>query len=105
VNTSHIRQGEIMKKVLRKQLYYSMLPSVFIVMVLLFITSLNPLYAQGPVEELSGWFSIVWGDSEDGNSSTVYTLTNVNMQKTTLQLDETVIKNLGGVFQWQACKC
>jgi len=89
-----------MNKVLRKQRYYPIFSNVFIVMVLLLITSLNPLYAQGPVEELSGWFSIVWGCSEDGNSITVYTLTNVNMQKTTLQLDETVIKNLGGVLKF-----
>ncbi len=89
-----------MKKVLRKQLYYSMLPSVFIVMVLLLVTSLNHSYAQGPVEELSGWFSIVWGDSEDGSSSTVYTLSDLNGQETMLQLDETVIKNLGGVLKF-----
>jgi M6 family metalloprotease-like protein len=89
-----------MKKGLRKQLYYSMLPSVFIVMVLLLVTSLNHSYAQGPVEELSGWFSIVWGDSEDGKSSTVYTLSDSTGQETMLQLDETVIKNLGGVLKF-----
>ncbi len=89
-----------MKKVLMKQRYYPMFPSVFIVMVLLLITFLNPSYAQGPVEELSGWFSIDWGDSEDGNSSTVYTLSDLNGQETMLNLDEKVVKNLGGVLQF-----
>jgi hypothetical protein len=89
-----------MKKVLKRQIYYSLFPNVFIVVILLCITFLNPSYAQGPVEELSGWFSIVWGDSEDGNSSTVYSLSDENMQKIMLQLDETVIKNLGGVLKF-----
>ena len=89
-----------MRKVLRKQRYYSMFPNVFIVMILLLLTSLNSSYAQGSVEEISGWFSIVWGDSEDGKSSTVHTLSDSNGQETILQLDETVIKNLGGVLQF-----
>jgi M6 family metalloprotease-like protein len=89
-----------MKKVLRKQLYYPMLSSVFIIMVLLLTATLNPAYAQDPVEELSGWFSIVWGDSENGVSNTVHTLSDASGQATILHLDETVIENLGGVLKF-----
>jgi len=89
-----------------------MLSSVFIVLGLLLGASLNPAYAQGSGDEnaaaqnagqassLSGWFSIVWGDSRDGKSSMTYTLTDVNGQKILLQLDEKAAKKLGGVLQF-----
>ena len=90
-----------MKKVLMKQLYYPIFSSVFIVMVLLLISSLNPSYAQEPVEELSGWFSIVWGDSENGEVEARSThLAMQTVKKPLLQLDETVIENLGGVLKF-----
>lgn len=86
-----------MKKILRKHQYLRIVSSVFIVLVLLLGTSLNPAYAQ---ESLSGWFSIIWGDSKDGESSMIYTLTDEKGQRTLLQLDETVAKKLGGVLQF-----
>jgi M6 family metalloprotease-like protein len=95
------------------------LSSIFIVLGLLLGTSLDPARAQGPGKEnftapgpkpmlrpiaeqvsLSGWFSIIWGDSKDGKSSMIYTLTDVNGQRTLLQLDEKVAKRLGGVLQF-----
>ena len=86
-----------MKKVLRKKQYYLMFSySLF----LMFFLLISPSYAQEPVEELSGWFSIIWGDSEDGTSSILYTLADADMQDTILQLDETVIKDLGGVMKF-----
>jgi hypothetical protein len=90
----------------------SMLSTVLIVLSLQLGTSLNPAHAQGPGEEnaaaqikgqassLSGWFSIVWGDSKDGKSSMIYILTDVNGQQILLQLDEKVAKKLGGVLQF-----
>jgi M6 family metalloprotease-like protein len=106
------------REALTKEVYmnatkkFRMLSSVFIVLGLLLGTSLNPAQAQGPGEEnaaaqivgqassLSGWFSIIWGDSKDGESSMIYTLTDVNGQRTLLQLDETVARKLGGVLQF-----
>ncbi len=91
---------------------FRMLSTVFIVLGLLLGASLNPVHAQGPGEgnaapqtkgqasSLSGWFSIVWGDSKDGKSSMSYTLTDVNRQQILLQLDEKVAKKLGGVLQF-----
>jgi len=99
---------------------FRMLLSGFIVLVLLLGTSLNPAHAQGPGKEnaaapgrlpifprktagqvsLSGWFSIIWGDSKDGKSSMIYTLTDVKGGRTLLQLDEKVARELGGVLQF-----
>ncbi|MCP5005205.1 MAG: hypothetical protein GY941_14905 [Planctomycetes bacterium] len=86
---------------------YRMLSSNFFVLFLLLCTSLNLAYAQDHVKEnaaeqtsLSGWFSIMWGDSDDGKSSMTLTLTDANGQQTVLQLDETVAIELGGVYQF-----
>lgn len=76
--------------------------SVFIALALLLVNSWNIAAAQvsGPASSLSGWFSIVWGDSKDGKSSMTYTLTDANGQQTLLQVDKTVAKKLGGVLQF-----
>lgn len=71
-------------------------------------TFLNPVYAQdntpqhlaGQPSSLSGLFSIIWGDSKDGKSSMIYTLTDANGNRTLLQLDETVSRKLGGGLQF-----
>lgn len=52
------------------------------------------------VSSLSGWFSIIWGDSQDGKSSMIYTLTDVKGQRTLLHLDERTVKKLGGVLRF-----
>jgi M6 family metalloprotease-like protein len=86
---------------------FRMLSSVFIVLCLLLGTSLTPAYARDPGGRnaaaqisMSGWFSIIWGDSNDGKSSMIYTITDVNGQRTLLQMDETVAGKLGGVLQF-----
>lgn len=87
---------------------FRMLSSLFIVLGLPLCTFLNPVYAQdntppqiaGQASSLSGLFSIIWGDSKDGKSSMIYTLTDANGQRTLLQLDETVSRKLGGVLQF-----
>ena len=78
------------------------LASAFIVLVLVLAVNVNASYAQIAGEEatLSGWFSIVWGDSQDGKSVMVYTLTDVTGQRTSLQVDKKVAKSLGGVLQF-----
>jgi len=48
---------------------------------------------------LTGWLSIIWGDSKD-ESSMIYTLTDEKGQRTVLKLDEKVAKSLGGVLQF-----
>ena len=91
---------------------FRMLSSIFIVLSLLLGASLNLAYAQeaseknappqaaGQISSLSGFFSIIWGNSEDGKSSMmIYTLSDVNGRRTELQLDETVSRKLGGVLQ------
>ena len=82
---------------------FRVLPTALIVLILLFGTSLNPAHAQnrngenvteqmaGQASSLSGWFSIIWGDSEDGKSTMIYTLTDVNGQRTILRFSETVL--------------
>ena len=57
----------------------------------------TPLAAETSLE---GWFATIWGDSRDGRSSTVYTLTDAKGQETVLQLDEAVAVRLGGVLQF-----
>jgi len=47
-----------------------------------------------------GWFSIIWGDSLEGTSQTVYTLTDDRGQTTILMLDETLAQSLGGVLSF-----
>ena len=85
---------------------HRLITSVFFGLSLIFGTSLLPVGAQdevlmaGPTASESGWFSIIWGDSQDGKSSMVYTLTNVTGQQTLLRLEESVIKALGGVLQF-----
>ncbi|CAB1079686.1 hypothetical protein JY97_16670 [Alkalispirochaeta odontotermitis] len=87
-----------MKEVWKKHRIFCILSGAFIVLVLLLGDSLNSAYAQEPVVELSGWFSTIWGDSKDGRSSITYTLTGENGQRTLLLLDETAVKELGGVL-------
>ena len=89
-----------MKKVIRKKLHYPVFPIIFFVMGLLLFLYSNPLYAQDPAEELSGWFTIVWGDSEDGESNTTHSLTDSNGKETMLYLDKRVIEDLGGVLKF-----
>jgi len=76
-----------------------MLSSIFLVLILLFGTTAAAQVA-GEQTSLSGWFSIRWGDSEEGKSVTVYTLTDMNGQRTLLQVDKKVAKSLGGVLQF-----
>ena len=78
-----------------------LLSSVFIVLSLVLSFSLNQAYAVEPGEEVSltGTFSIVWGDSQDGKSSMVYTLTQGGI-RTILQLDKVILKELGGILSF-----
>jgi len=106
---SPVPTKEVYMKVTRKVF---MLSSLFIVLVLLFGTSVDAVHAQNrsgentapqitaQVSSLTGWFSIIWGDSEDGKSSMIYTLTDANGQRTILRLSETVARKLGGVLQF-----
>lgn len=46
----------------------------------------------------SGWFSIVWGDSQDGKTNTRYALTDENGGTTILVVDEALAQSVGGVL-------
>ncbi len=86
---------------------FRILSIIMIVFNLLLGTSLNMAYAQDFGSEstaeqvsLSGWLSITWGDSKYGESSTSYSLTDENGQRTILQIDDTVAKKMGGILQF-----
>jgi hypothetical protein len=57
-----------------------------------------------PVDKLeqvttqSGWFSILWGDSSEGMSKTIYTLTSADGQITELLLSEALAQPSGGIL-------
>ncbi len=52
----------------------------------------------GSTAAQSGWFSMIWGDSLEGASRLVYTLTNAGGQTAELALDESLAQPLGGVL-------
>jgi M6 family metalloprotease-like protein/uncharacterized repeat protein (TIGR01451 family) len=58
----------------------------------------NLLPADGRSWSKSGWFSIIWGDSFEGESQIIYTLTDDFGQTTILLLDETLAQSQGGVL-------
>ncbi|MCL7486899.1 MAG: hypothetical protein M8357_01830 [Desulfobulbaceae bacterium] len=96
-----------MQKKLGKNHYLRIVAGVFVATVLLFGTLLNQPYAQDNEKEnaaaqlsMSGWFSIIWGDSKDGKSSMIYTLTDEKGQQILLQVDEAVVRKLGGVLKF-----
>lgn len=89
-----------METILRRHHFLRMLSSALIVLVLLLGTYLTPAYAQDNVVELSGRFSVIWGDSQDGQSIMICTLTDKEGQQTLLQVSETVANKLGGVLQF-----
>lgn len=94
-------------KSINKQLTYILL-NILIILGLLLCTLPNPVDADddttppvaGQQVSYSGWFSIIWGDSEDGKSSVIYTLTDIKGKRILLQIDEEIAKQLGGVLQF-----
>jgi M6 family metalloprotease-like protein len=48
----------------------------------------------------SGHFNIVWGDGKEGETQTLYTLTEDTGQVTPLLLDESLSRSMGGVLQF-----
>jgi hypothetical protein len=48
----------------------------------------------------SGWFSIIWGDGQNGATQTTYTLTDDKGRTTLLQMDEAFARSVGGVLQF-----
>jgi M6 family metalloprotease-like protein len=58
----------------------------------------NSQHVEKQAWSQSGWFSILWGDSQTGNSRSVYTLTDSSGQTTVLSLDETLAQSMGGVL-------
>ena len=78
--------------------YHKKLTAILIVLALSIGFSTITAFAQDTVTR-SGWFTIIWGDSKD-ESSMIYTLTDENGQRTSLRMDETVVKELGGVLQF-----
>jgi len=58
------------------------------------------VHAQGEeqLQSLSGWFSVIFGDSINGSGSEIiYTLTDNDGQITILKMDETLTQPLGGI--------
>ncbi|HPH97552.1 MAG TPA: hypothetical protein PKW33_13390 [Anaerolineaceae bacterium] len=60
--------------------------------------SFNSADQAGQTWKQTGWFSIIWGDSQDGISDITYTLTDAQGQVTTLLLDEKLAGSIGGVL-------
>ena len=96
-----------MEKILCRYQRVSLFSTVFLILVLLSSAFQSTASAQdcgvknaGATISLSGWFSITWGDSKDGRSSMIYTLTDDRGQRILLHLDETVARKLGGVLQF-----
>jgi M6 family metalloprotease-like protein len=89
---------------------FFILSRILVVLSLLLFTFLNLTYAQEPPKEspspqiegqaatISGVFTIDWGNSIDGKSVIIYTLTDVTGRRTALQLDDKVSRKLGGVL-------
>ena len=88
------------------------LSSIVVVLSLLFGTLLNPTFAQDPPGEtsppniaghattISGLLTITWGDSIDGKSSVIYTLSNSMGKRTRLQVNDEVSRKLGGILRF-----
>ncbi len=88
------------------------LSSIVVVLSLPFGTLLHPTFAQDPhgetsapniagqVTTISGLLTITWGDSIDGKSTVIYTLSNAMGQRTRLQVTDTVSRKLGGILQF-----
>lgn len=64
-----------------------------IVLSLAFGSLLNPTFAADPTTK-TGLLSITWGDSSDGKSSIVYTLSNAMGETTQLQFSDEVAKRI-----------
>ncbi len=70
--------------------------SIFIVLSLSFGSFLKPTFAQDPAEvtNKTGLLTITWGDSSDGKSSVIYTLSDTAGKRTRLQIGDEVAKGI-----------
>jgi len=88
------------------------LSSIVVVLSFPFGTLLNPAFAQDPPGDASppnspgdettitGLLTITWGDSIDGESTVIYTLSDAAGKRTRLQASDEVSKELGGILQF-----
>lgn len=60
----------------------------------------GPIPVDGQAWTSSGWLNIVWGDGSEGQSETIYTLTDDNGQVTPLFLEETLSRAAGGILSF-----
>ena len=80
-----------------KKIIYS-LPITVLAFILAF-SSWQPVVAQsGQPQSISGWFTILWGDSRSGSPMTAYVLTDDSGGTTPLEMDDAVAAPVGGVL-------
>jgi hypothetical protein len=75
---------------------------ILVVLGLIFSFAVSAAYARGNVAaqtwSRSGLFAVIWGDSFDGATTEIYTLTDDSGQTTVLLLDAKLVQPLGGVL-------
>ena len=88
------------------------LSSLVVALGLAFGTLPNPAFAQDPpgatdppniageVTTISGLLTITWGDSADGKSAAIYTLSDAAGKRTRLQITDEASRKLGGIWQF-----
>ncbi|PKN90839.1 MAG: hypothetical protein CVU44_22460 [Chloroflexi bacterium HGW-Chloroflexi-6] len=84
---------------LMMKLHYPKFALILILLLILFArTGDGVAYAQPSPRFLTGWFSIIWGDSIEGLSQVTYKLTDESGQVATLLIDDAVLQSMGGVL-------
>lgn len=58
----------------------------------------QPAFAQTTRFAASGWFTIIWGDAQNGEGTQAYLLTDDNGVVTTLKMDAALAAPLGGIM-------
>lgn len=82
-----------MRKELSKNIFKTLL------LLALMLPALQPASAQAQeTQTVSGWFGILWGDTQDGKSTVKYTLTQDGGQMNTLVMDNALVESAGGAL-------
>ena len=72
---------------------------IFLVITLVFLGSTTARGQSGNSPSLTGWLSIIWGDSKPGSEETImYTLTDNTGQTTLLSISDSIAQSAGGIL-------
>lgn len=72
--------------------------SVLVFAAVMAFSGWQPVFAQTTQFAANGWFTVVWGDAQNGEGTQAYLLTDDNGVVTTLKMDAALAAPLGGIM-------